>query len=108
MEVTRDVILDLLPLYLADEASADTKALVAGFLEKDPELADIAKESASIELPAVAPHTLTQEDMMKAYKEAKQYMFWRTIILSAIISGSVIAVLALGLLAAAFFSRGGL
>jgi hypothetical protein len=27
MEITRNVILDLLPLHLADEASADTRAL---------------------------------------------------------------------------------
>lgn len=103
MEVTRDVILDLLPLYLADEASADTKTIVASYLEKDPELADIAKESASLELPADAPHPLSQEDMMKAYKEAKRLMFLRTIILAWIISFSAIAILALGVIAAAYF-----
>ena len=44
MEVTRSVILDLLPLYLAEEASADTRALVAKHLETDPELARAARE----------------------------------------------------------------
>jgi anti-sigma factor RsiW len=103
MEITRDVILDLLPLYVADEASADTKALVGRYLEKDPELADIARESAAMDLPADAPFPLTQEDMMEAYKEAKRLMFLRTVVLAGIISFSALAILALGVIAAAFF-----
>jgi len=38
MKVTRDVVNDLLPLYLADEASDDTRQLVEEFLRNDPEL----------------------------------------------------------------------
>ncbi len=33
--VTRDVIIDLLPLYLADEASEDTRQLVEAHLAID-------------------------------------------------------------------------
>lgn len=103
MEITRSVIIDLLPLYLSDEASADTNALVKKYLETDSELAEMAKETADLKLPEDAPVPLTWEDKMKAYKEAKRYMFMRTIFLAAIISFSVLAVLALGLLAAAYF-----
>ena len=103
MEITRSVIIDLLPLYLSDEASADTNALVKKYLETDSELAEMAKETADLKLPDDAPVPLTWEDKMKAYKEAKRYMFMRTIFLAAIISFSVLAVLALGLLAAAYF-----
>jgi hypothetical protein len=39
MKVTRDVVLDLLPVYLAEEASPDTRALVDEYLRQDPELA---------------------------------------------------------------------
>lgn len=39
MKVTREVIVDLFPVYLSGEASADTKALVEGYLKQDPELA---------------------------------------------------------------------
>ncbi len=42
MEISRNVILDLLPLYIADEASPETSALVEEYLETDPELAKIA------------------------------------------------------------------
>ena len=41
MKITRDVITDLLPAYLAKEASADTVALVESFLRDDPEFARI-------------------------------------------------------------------
>jgi len=37
--ITRDVITDLLPVYLSGEASADTKALVETFVKSDPEFA---------------------------------------------------------------------
>ena len=38
MKVTREVILDLLPLYLAGEASPATRALVEEYLAQDAEL----------------------------------------------------------------------
>jgi hypothetical protein len=39
MNVTREVILDLLPVYLAGEASPATRALIEEYMEQDPELA---------------------------------------------------------------------
>jgi hypothetical protein len=43
MKVTRDVILDLLPLYFAGQVSADTKALVDDFLRTDPGFARMSE-----------------------------------------------------------------
>jgi anti-sigma factor RsiW len=43
MNITRDVITDLLPVYLSGEASADTQALVDEFLNRDPEFASIVQ-----------------------------------------------------------------
>jgi len=40
--VTKDVVRDLLPIYLAGEASDDTKAVVEEFLAHDPELREQA------------------------------------------------------------------
>ena len=51
MKVTRDVIHDLLPLYLAGEASDDTVALVRDYLRQDPELARIAEALRAQPLP---------------------------------------------------------
>ena len=53
MKVTRDVVRDLLPLYLAGEASPATRELVEEYLAQDPELAREARSSQeSIGLPA--------------------------------------------------------
>ncbi len=40
--VTRDIVKDLLPLYVAGEASGDTRAVVEEWLRGDPELARLA------------------------------------------------------------------
>ena len=105
MKVTRNVILDLLPLYLADEVSADTRTLVEKYLETDPELAEVAKESATIELPQDVPVPITQEDKMEAYREAKRLMFLRTVVLAITISFTFLCVLMIALLGAAYFVR---
>jgi hypothetical protein len=101
MEVTRNVVLDLLPLYLADEASEDSRTLVESYLDTDPELAEMAKRPEITELPDDIPITLTKEDKLEAYREAKRLMFLRTIILATIISGSFIVVLLIVLAARA-------
>lgn len=44
MNVTRDTIVDLLPLYLSGEASPATQQLVREFLASDPSLAELARE----------------------------------------------------------------
>ena len=94
MEVTRNVILDLLPLYLAGEVSDDSVVLIEEYLESDPALAKIAEQSAAVDLEEDIPVPLTTEDQMEAYKEAKQQMFWRIIILAVVISFTLLAFLA--------------
>ena len=43
MTVTRDVILDLLPLYFAGQVSGDTRKLVDEFLQTDPDFARMSR-----------------------------------------------------------------
>ena len=50
MEITRDVINDLLPVYVAGEASADTRRLVEEFLKNDPEFARLIRDERTLEL----------------------------------------------------------
>lgn len=47
MNVTRQVVTDLLPIYLAGEASSDTKALVEEFFRQDPDFERIARSVAA-------------------------------------------------------------
>ena len=94
MTITRDVILDLLPLYLADEVSRDTRMLVEEYLKSDPKLAEIAKRPQAIDLSADVSVPLNEEDQMEAYKEAKRWMFWRTIIIAGIVSLTILGLVA--------------
>jgi hypothetical protein len=97
MEITRNVILDLLPLYLDEAASADTRALVDEFLETDPDLAKVAQQLAKTDLSKDIPVPLTKEDEMEAYKEAKRLMLVRTVVIA--ITVSILFLCTLGLLA---------
>jgi len=102
MEVTRNVILDLLPLYLAGEVSPDSSKLVEKYLQTDPELARLAERTAAINLSEEVPVPITQEDQMEAYKEAKRLMFWRTVVVAGLIVFGLVFVLVMVLAAGAF------
>ena len=65
MEITRNIILDLMPLYLANEVSADTRALVEKYLETDSELANVAKQLSAMEKPGDIPVPLSQNNKGK-------------------------------------------
>ena len=85
-EVTKDVILDLLPLYIADEVSEDTRVLIDTYLETDPDLSQIAKKLMSNNLLGEAPQPIRKDSNMKAYSEAKKAMVVQTIIIAAAIA----------------------
>lgn len=87
-EITRDVILDLLPLYLADEVSEDTARLVRKYLESDPELAEIVQEEAEFNLLEEIPVPLTKEKNMEKFIETKKWLMTRTILLNLIMAVS--------------------
>lgn len=93
MNVTRNVILDLLPLYVANEASADTRTLVEAHLAKDPAAADLARELARMEAAGDVPAPLNKEDAMEAYREAKRLMFKRTVLIASLLAFGFVLVL---------------
>ncbi len=94
MDLPRSVIADLLPMYLAGEVSQETCEFIEQYLQTDKQMAAIAKQAA-IELPEDVPTPLTKEDKMKALEDAKKVVFWRTVLLSALVA-SVVLVLAGG------------
>ena len=90
-QITRNIILDLLPLYLAGEASEDTRALVEEYLETDKELAKMAKQTATFDLPKDVPVPLEEDQALKLYIETKRQMTIRM----GIIAASIVIVLML-------------
>lgn len=71
MTVTRSVIVDLWPIYISGEASAETRALVDEFLRGDPELAQQLRRDplGAVAAPPPPPDTET-----RAFARARQQL----------------------------------
>ncbi len=61
MNVSKSVILDLLPVYLAGDASPETRALVEDHLRQDPDLAARTREKWTQALGASPPSAVPQD-----------------------------------------------
>ena len=77
MKVTKEIILDLLPVYLAGEASEATCSLVEEYLAHDPELAQSvrsqrADNSFRIDLPELPP-----ELELKSLHRTRHLLSWQ-------------------------------
>lgn len=71
MNVTREVVTDLLPIYFSGEASGDTKVLVEDYFRQDPDFERIARKAASPldTLRAAAP-VASSSEKEKRYLES--------------------------------------
>jgi hypothetical protein len=81
MEVTRDIAMDLLPLYQSGEASTDTRAAIEEFLRKDPSLTRMATQDAAPLVPASATSQLERQTVTRTRATIRR----RTWILAAAI-----------------------
>ncbi|MGH9774689.1 MAG: hypothetical protein ACRD50_07055 [Candidatus Acidiferrales bacterium] len=77
MNVTREVILDLLPVYFSGEASPATKALVEEFLKQDAELAGRIRSEWMENLTKAAPSALPPELELRAFRRTKRLLGWQ-------------------------------
>ncbi len=126
MNVTREVITDLWPIYAADEASADSVALVEEFLAKDQELAAALRDDATARLAAAHVPRLSPNIEAQALNRTKRllhpfnWLFFFAVLFTCFAFGRIIsdtswdvsprnfiltAVIALGFWIA-FFGRG--
>jgi len=80
-KIPQHVILDLLPMYLADEVSEETRTLIEEYLKTDPQLAtlaELAKHAPSLqEIPA----PINKETEMKSYKKGRKLMIQHNVFL---------------------------
>jgi anti-sigma factor RsiW len=77
VDVTRDVILDLLPLYLAGETSPATRALVDAYLKTDPELAARAREgSAALPKVELGPRPELELESLRKTRTVMRRLRW--------------------------------
>lgn len=77
MNVTREVILDLMPLYLAGDASPATRALVDEYLRQDPELAERVRISSLDSLRAVQHLPLPSDIELRSLRRARALIGWQ-------------------------------
>ncbi len=82
MKITDKVILDLLPLYYAGEASEDTKYLIENYFNKYPEFAKEVDELSIKQLPEDIPLPLKPEDKMVALRKTKRLLKLRSLLLA--------------------------
>jgi len=82
MPISRNVILDLLPIYLAGEASDDTKTLVEEYLQSDKELAKMVTESNKTPFSGEVKMPISKETEMESLRKA-QSLVVRTILITA-------------------------
>lgn len=76
MTVTRDVVKDLLPVYLVGEASADTRRLVEAYLATDEALRRDVEAARRFSLPATEAPAPTAE--MRALEATRKLLKQRT------------------------------
>ena len=86
MKITREVILDLLPLYIANELSADTKALVDEYLETDPEIAKIALQEVIPDVMSEIPLSRSKDQNMASLLTAKKMVNQRIVLIAVSIT----------------------
>ena len=71
MKITREVVLDLLPVYLAGEASPDTRAVVEDFMKQDEELARRVRLQFAENFSKITPSTLAPDLELRSLRRTR-------------------------------------
>ena len=77
MKITRDVVIDLWPVYVSGEASADTRALVDAYLASDPEFARAVRDDPELDLRSSVPAALSKDHEMQTLNRTKRALLVR-------------------------------
>lgn len=91
MNVTRDVVRDLLPAYLAGEASEDTRRLVEDFFRQDPEFEREARDADRFlaGLPGSPPIAAEAHAEMKAIRRTRRVLSLQRVLFALAITCSL-------------------
>ena len=84
MNVTRVIIYDLIPLYVANECSADTRALVEDYLQQNPRQAEELRRIMNTPIPGVV-QPAKGLDEVRAFREARRRLRRRSWLMAAAI-----------------------
>ena len=72
MEINKNIILDLLPIYLSNEASKETIELVEKYLAENDDIARIVQiQRESLNISSKIPVPLSRDHQITAYKKSR-------------------------------------
>jgi hypothetical protein len=95
--VTRDVIVDLWPLYVSGEASQDTQRLIQAFLAKDPEFAgklgqNVREPLPGPDVPALKPdHELKTLALIKRRLAGPIWLLQLALVFTVLAFGRIVS-----------------
>jgi ferric-dicitrate binding protein FerR (iron transport regulator) len=96
LDVTRDVVNDLWPLYRSGEASTDTRSLVDAYLAEDGAWASTLQETENL-AGSLRPPRLAPDAELRLLEQAQQRARTKLLIIAGAIGlGGLILLLALG------------
>lgn len=79
MNVTDDVLNDLMTLYLAGEASADTRALIEERARREPAFAAKLAAARAVDLAAAAPEAPPRDVELQSLTRTRRTLFLRNL-----------------------------
>jgi len=77
MNVTREVILDLLPVYLSGEASPATRTLVEEYMKQDPDLAQRIRVQWADNFAKAVPSALPPDLELRSLRRTRSLLSWQ-------------------------------
>ena len=77
MNVTREVVLDLFPLYLAGEGSPATRTLVEEYLKQDPEFAKRIRLQWADNFDKALPSALPPDLELRSLRRTRGLLIWQ-------------------------------
>ena len=101
METNRNIILDLLPLYIAEEVSDETRLMIEEYLDSHPDMRAVIDRLKNNNLSGAIPAPQSQEKALKDYQRAKTALNWRILLIAGVMV--IITLLILGAIALMFF-----
>jgi VIT1/CCC1 family predicted Fe2+/Mn2+ transporter len=97
VSVPRNVILDLLPAYLAGEASAESRAIIEEFAKSDPQIARIIRtrtlDPETISQKLAAPDSLEMKTMKRVRRSIRRQMLYVAVATASVLMVPLLAML---------------
>lgn len=103
-EIDREILIDLLPGYLAGEASPRTQALIEERMKEDPRFAELVRTARRVRLPAVAAQAPDAE--MKAFARTRRRLILHQMLLGLAILFTLCFAVSMGFLIDTFPQAG--